>query len=88
MNSMSSIDFALWTIFIVAVTFLGAAFYLLPTIVAVSRGIRNVDLLSVIIALNVVLGWSVIGWIVAMVLAAPEPNPKDFALASSRAAFR
>ncbi len=74
MSRMSSTDFALWMIFIVAVSFLGAAFYLLPTIVAVGRGTRNVDLLSVIIALNVVLGWSVIAWIVAMVLATPEPN--------------
>jgi hypothetical protein len=46
-----------------------ACFYFLPTIVGAGRGARNI---GTILAVNGLLGWSVIGWIVAMLLAAPE----------------
>lgn len=42
------------------------ALYFLPTIIAVTRKKRN---LGPIILVNLLLGWSVIGWIVAMVWA-------------------
>jgi Superinfection immunity protein/zinc-ribbon domain len=43
-----------------------AAFYFLPTIVAAARNKRN---LLGIFLVNFLLGWSVIGWIVALVWA-------------------
>jgi hypothetical protein len=46
---------------------LGAAMYFLPSIVALARSKR--DLLAIFL-LNLFLGWSVIGWIVALVWAA------------------
>jgi len=44
----------------------GLALYLLPTIVVVARGKK--DVLGVVLV-NVLLGWTFIGWIVALVWA-------------------
>jgi hypothetical protein len=44
----------------------GVLLYFLPTIVAAMRRLRN---LAPIVVVNVLLGWSVIGWIIAMVWA-------------------
>ena len=41
-----------------------AAFYLLPSIIAISKGLRNA---GAICAMNILLGWSLIGWIVALI---------------------
>ena len=46
--------------------------YFLPTIVAAIRSKR--DLLAIFL-LNLFLGWSVIGWIVAMIWAATHDAP-------------
>jgi hypothetical protein len=59
------------------ITFLlfgGAFVYFLPTIIAIGR--RNSNTASVFV-LNLLLGWSLIGWIVALVwaLAANSPAP-------------
>ena len=53
---------------LLVVVFLGvlAVMYFLPTIIAVKRA--KVNLLP-IMAVNILLGWSVIGWIVALVWA-------------------
>ena len=47
--------------------------YFVPFIVGKTRGVANIDGLF---AVNRVLGWSVIGWVVAMVMAlrAVEPS--------------
>lgn len=50
------------------------AMYFLPTILAVSRHHRQAAAIS---ALNVLLGWTMIGWVVALVWAlvyAPSPS--------------
>jgi hypothetical protein len=47
-------------------TVAGAALYFLPTIVAVAAHRTNVAAIAVI---NVLLGWSFIGWVVALVMA-------------------
>lgn len=52
----------LWVVAIV----LGAAAYFAPTIVAVLVRARH---LAVVVVLNVFLGWSLIGWVVALALA-------------------
>jgi hypothetical protein len=44
----------------------GIALYLLPTIVAVARGKRNI---LGIVLVNLLLGWTLIGWIIALVWA-------------------
>jgi len=46
--------------------------YFLPSIIALARGKR--DLLAIFL-LNLFLGWSVIGWIVALVWAAKNDVP-------------
>ena len=51
---------------------LGTLFYFLPTIVAFARSKR--DLLSIFL-LNLFLGWTLIGWIVALVWAAKVDAP-------------
>jgi len=43
---------------------LGAAFYFLPTIIALMNGKNNAVAIG---ALNFFLGWSLIGWVVALV---------------------
>ena len=54
--------------------FVGLPFlmYFLPSIIALARSKR--DLLSIFL-LNLFLGWSVIGWIVALVWAAKNDIP-------------
>jgi hypothetical protein len=47
-------------------------FYFLPTIIAMARSKRDV---MAIFLLNLFLGWSVIGWIVALVWAAKNDVP-------------
>jgi len=59
----------------VVVVAIGA--YLLPTLVAAGRGAPN---LGSIVAVNVLLGWTLAGWVVALALAlrdrpAPAPQP-------------
>jgi 4-amino-4-deoxy-L-arabinose transferase-like glycosyltransferase len=50
------------------------ALYFLPTIVAASRHKRSEN---AIVALNLLLGWTLIGWVVALVwaLSADPPDP-------------
>lgn len=50
----------------------GTALYFLPSIIALARSKR--DLLAIFL-LNLFLGWSVIGWIVALVWAAKNDAP-------------
>jgi hypothetical protein len=54
--------------------FLGLPFllYFLPSIIVLARGKR--DLLAIFL-LNLFLGWSIIGWIVALVWAAKNDVP-------------
>jgi Superinfection immunity protein len=51
---------------------LGTVMYFLPSIIALARSKR--DLLAIFL-LNLFLGWSVIGWIVALVWAAKSEVP-------------
>ena len=50
--------------------------YFLPTLVAVSRGHRN---LLAVFVLNLFLGWTILGWIAALVWAVmrSEANEED-----------
>jgi len=50
----------------------GTVMYFLPSIIALARSKR--DLLAIFL-LNLFLGWSVIGWIVALVWAAKSEVP-------------
>ncbi len=45
---------------------IGLLMYFLPTIIAIARGKRDV---GAIFVLNLFLGWTMIGWIVALVWA-------------------
>jgi hypothetical protein len=49
----------------------GIALYLLPTIIAVAKGKRNI---LGIVLVNVLLGWTFIGWIIALVWACTVKN--------------
>lgn len=69
MGTALSIAFLFW---LFAVTF-GVAMYFLPTIIAVVGRRRNAVLVAVV---NTLLGWSFVGWIVALVMAVTrEPQP-------------
>ena len=50
----------------------GTLLYFLPSIIALARSKR--DLLAIFL-LNLFLGWSVIGWVVALVWAAKNDAP-------------
>lgn len=50
-----------------------AGLYFLPTIIAASRKVANVGSVAVI---NVLLGWTLIGWVVAMAMAARSVTPR------------
>ena len=62
---------AFFAVLLVLVVSIGL--YLLPTIQAISRGQPNTT--AIIIIVNVALGWTLVGWVVAMVWAVKEPEP-------------
>ena len=57
-----------------------AALYFLPTIIATSRKVTNTGSVFVI---NLLLGWSVIGWIVALAMAVKSKTPQVVVVTSS-----
>jgi|ERR1035437_4802634 hypothetical protein len=57
-----------------------AALYFLPTIVATSRKVTNTGSVFVI---NLLLGWSVIGWVVALAMAVKSKTPQVVVMTSS-----
>ena len=58
---------------VVIIIFFGF-FYLIPTIVACSNKKDNA---GAIFALNLFLGWLIIGWVVALVWACCKDKPRD-----------
>ena len=60
------------TIFFFPFFGLGTVMYFLPSIIALARSKR--DILAIFL-LNLFLGWSIIGWIVALVWAAKTDYP-------------
>lgn len=54
-------------VIIVGVLFIGLPLYMTPTIVAFVRKVPNVGSILVI---NLLLGWSFVGWVVALAMAA------------------
>jgi hypothetical protein len=57
---------AIHDVFFLIAAVVSLSLWLTPTIVAFSRRARRLPL---VIALNVLLAWTIIGWIVALVLA-------------------
>ena len=50
------------------------AFYFLPTIIGYARHKRNA---TAILVLNLFLGWTVIGWIVALIWSVTYESPRE-----------
>ncbi len=57
---------ALHDLFFVVALVVGLGLWLLPTIVALARGAKRT---TAVIIINLLLAWTVIGWIVALVMA-------------------
>lgn len=57
---------ALGLVFLIVMFLVGLAFYFAPTILAFSRGKGNA---VAILVVNLFFGWSLIGWVVALVWA-------------------
>ncbi len=55
----------------------GGALYFAPSIVAVLRKKSNV---LAIVALNMLLGWSVLGWVISMVWALSNDAPQTIVI--------
>ncbi len=55
---------------------LAVSLYLAPTIVALVRHIPNK---WSVVVINVLLGWTFIGWVVALAMAARDTNPSGVA---------
>lgn len=53
---------------------LALMFYMIPSVVAYARGHRSV---LAIIAVNILLGWSFLGWIIAFVWSLSDSAPTD-----------
>lgn len=51
----------------------GFALYVIPTIVAFRRGVPSPWSVAVI---NILLGWTLIGWAIALAMAARDPKSK------------
>ena len=73
---MTGLLTVLWVLMVIAGALLGLAFYLIPTIIALVRRAPNT---ASIAAINVLLGWSLIGWAVALAMALRDParNPSN-----------
>jgi hypothetical protein len=70
MGTGFSVAFSFWAFAMTVVI----GMYFLPTIVAVVARRRNAVLVAIV---NTLLGWSVVGWVVALVMAATkEPEPR------------
>ena len=57
----------------IAALIIGLAFYLIPTFVALKRGHHNS---TAIIVLNILAGWILIGWIIALIWACTAVKPE------------
>jgi Superinfection immunity protein len=66
-NSFVDAISSIWMVLVVIA--IGVAFYMLPTIIALSRGHHNTLAIAV---LNILTGWSFIGWVIALVWACTE----------------
>jgi len=56
---------------------LGCAMYLLPTLIASARHVPNVGTIAVV---NIFLGWSFIGWVLALAWACKSVKPAQVQL--------
>ena len=66
------------TIFVLIVLIgivVGLAFYFIPSIVAFRR--RHVNRMSIFLV-NFLLGWSLVGWVIALVWAFKEPEVGNY----------
>jgi RsiW-degrading membrane proteinase PrsW (M82 family) len=59
-------------VFLIIVLFCALAFYFLPTIMAIKR---NSPHTTAVVILNIFFGFTLVGWIVALVLASKQPQP-------------
>lgn len=59
-------------IFLGGALFCVLAFYLLPTIMAIKRKSPHT---TAVVIINFFLGFTVVGWIIALVLASKQPQP-------------
>ncbi len=57
---------AIYSVFFLISAVVGLTLWLLPTIIALSRHARRLPL---VVALNLLLAWTIIGWIAAFILA-------------------
>lgn len=71
------------SIFVVIVPFVVFALYFLPTIIAKTRHKGNAD---AILLLNFFLGWTLIGWVVALVWATTKDAEKTTPIPKQSAA--
>lgn len=55
------------------VAIVGLVLYFIPTIIAIVRKAPN---LGLVIVINLFLGWTLIGWVVALVMAASSTQPR------------
>lgn len=60
------------TIGAILLTVFGAVAYVIPSIIAIRRKHHSV---GAIIAVNLLLGWSLIGWVIALVWSLTDPSP-------------
>ncbi len=63
-----------FTLLPLLILIVGGAIYFTPTIVA---AVRKSSRLGVVLAVNLLLGWTVAGWIVALVRAIQSPRWPD-----------
>lgn len=57
---------------VLVIIILGAAAYFFPSIIAGARGVPN---FGSVVVVNIFLGWTLIGWVVAMAMAARSTPP-------------
>jgi len=69
-------------IFLILITLFAIALYFVPTIIAV---LRHSHLTLPVVLINVLLGWTLIGWVVALVMSLMEPGQAS-AIASAMTA--
>jgi len=59
---------------VVLLVFVALCAYLLPTLIAAGRNHHNI---GVVFVINAFLGWTFLGWVVALAWSVSEVKPRD-----------
>jgi Superinfection immunity protein len=64
---------SLLSLMVIAIAAVSATLYLLPVLIGRARRVPDIGAIAVI---DILLGWTVIGWVIALAMAMRSPAPR------------